>query len=55
MDQRSNLILTLEGEILDSVKRIGPQENRYRVILPRKPYVPPPPRTRPRLIASRRR
>ena len=43
MDQRSNLILTLEGEIMDSAKRIGPEETRYRVILPRHPYVPPPP------------
>ena len=43
MDQRSNLILTLEGEVMDSAKRIGPEETRYRVILPRHPYVPPPP------------
>jgi predicted ribosome quality control (RQC) complex YloA/Tae2 family protein len=43
MDQRSNLILTLEGEILDSIRRIGPEQNRRRVILPRTPYIAPPP------------
>ncbi len=43
MGNRSNIILTVEGEILDSIKRVGPSQNRYRVILPGKPYVPPPP------------
>jgi len=42
MDQRSNLILTAEGEILDSVRRIGRADNRRRVILPRRTYEPPP-------------
>jgi predicted ribosome quality control (RQC) complex YloA/Tae2 family protein len=43
MDRRSNLILTVEGDVLDSLKRIGPNQNRYRTILPGQPYVPPPP------------
>jgi predicted ribosome quality control (RQC) complex YloA/Tae2 family protein len=43
MDKRSNLALTVEGEIMDCLKRVGPDQNRYRVLLPGKPYVPPPP------------
>lgn len=43
MDRRSNLILTFEGQILDCIRRVGPDENRYRVLLPGKPYEPPPP------------
>lgn len=42
MDQRSNIILTMEGEIMDCLRRIGPQENRVRTIMPGKPYIPPP-------------
>jgi predicted ribosome quality control (RQC) complex YloA/Tae2 family protein len=43
MDKRSNILLTAEGTILDSLKRVGSDQNRYRVMLPGKPYVPPPP------------
>lgn len=43
MDRRSNLILTVEGDVLDSLKRVGPAKNRYRTILPGQRYVPPPP------------
>ena len=43
MGKLSNIILTAEGEILDCIKRVGPERNRYRVLLPGKPYVPPPP------------
>ncbi len=43
MDRRSNIILAVEGEILDCLRRVGPSQNRYRVLLPGKPYVPPPP------------
>jgi predicted ribosome quality control (RQC) complex YloA/Tae2 family protein len=43
MDQRSNLLLTFEGQIMDCIKRVGPEETRYRVLLPGKPYTPPPP------------
>lgn len=46
MGKRSNIILTFEGEILDCIKRVGPDVNRYRVILPGKPYVPPPPQSK---------
>lgn len=44
MGRHSNVIL-LDGDnvIMDSVKRVGADVNRYRVIQPREPYVPPPP------------
>ncbi len=48
MGRLSNIILTVEGEILDSIKRIGPDQNRYRVIVPHKPYLPPPPQHKAR-------
>ena len=39
----SNVILVgPNGDVLDAVKRIGPDLNRYRVILPGHPYRPPP-------------
>ena len=41
MDRLSNLILTVEGDILDSLKRITPEVNRYRTILPRQPTIEP--------------
>ncbi len=46
MDKRSNIILTTEGDILDCIKRVGPKQNRYRVTLPGKTYVPPPPQNK---------
>src|SRR6185436_6908371 len=46
MDQRSNLILTVEGEVLDALNRFPASENRQRVIMPRKPYAPPLPQTK---------
>jgi predicted ribosome quality control (RQC) complex YloA/Tae2 family protein len=42
MDKRSNIVLTVAGDILDCIKRVGPDQNRYRVLLPGKPYIPPP-------------
>jgi predicted ribosome quality control (RQC) complex YloA/Tae2 family protein len=42
MDQRSNLILTLGDEIMDCLRRVGANENRYRVIQPKERYLPPP-------------
>lgn len=40
----SNLVLVGEdGTVLDALKRVGPKINRYRVVLPNCPYVPPPP------------
>src|SRR5574341_2170397 len=47
MGRRSNIILTAEGEIFECVRRVGPGQNRYRVILPGKSYVPPPPLDKP--------
>lgn len=43
MDRRSNIILTVGDLIMDSIKRIGKDQNRYRVTLPNKLYIPPPP------------
>lgn len=43
MERRSNLLLVQNGIILDCVRRVGADENRYRVSLPQHPYVPPPP------------
>ncbi len=44
MGRLSNLILLdAEAVILDSAKRVGPLINRYRTVLPRHPYRPPPP------------
>jgi len=45
MERRSNLLLLQNGIILDCMRRVGPDENRYRVSLPQHPYVPPPPQT----------
>jgi predicted ribosome quality control (RQC) complex YloA/Tae2 family protein len=47
MDKRSNIILTVEGDILDCLKRVGPGQNRYRQLRPGIRYVPPPPQNRP--------
>ena len=44
MGRLSNLILLdAEAVVLDSTKRVGPQINRYRTVLPRHAYRPPPP------------
>jgi len=44
MGRHSNIILVdAENMIMESIKRVGSDVNRYRVILPRQPYVPPPP------------
>ncbi len=44
MGRYSNIVLVnAEGRVLDALKRIGPDLNRYRVTLPGKPYEPPPP------------
>lgn len=45
MPRRSNVILVQDGTILDSARRVGPEDNRYRVTLPAQPYVAPPPLT----------
>jgi predicted ribosome quality control (RQC) complex YloA/Tae2 family protein len=39
----SNLILVgPDGDVLEAVKHVGPEINRYRVTLPAHPYEPPP-------------
>jgi predicted ribosome quality control (RQC) complex YloA/Tae2 family protein len=43
MERRSNVLLVREGQIMDCLRRVGPQENRVRVSLPGYEYVPPPP------------
>lgn len=43
MERRSNLLLLRGDTILDCARRIGPQENRFRVSLPNQRYIPPPP------------
>ncbi len=43
MPRRANVLLVRDGVILDCLKRVGPEENRYRLSLPNHEYVPPPP------------
>jgi predicted ribosome quality control (RQC) complex YloA/Tae2 family protein len=46
----ANVILVgPDDRVLDAVKRVGPDQNRYRVTLPNQPYQlpPPPPNRRP--------
>ncbi len=45
MERRANLLLVQGGIILDCMRRVGPDENRFRVSLPNHPYTPPPPIT----------
>lgn len=45
MTRRSNVILVQDDMILDAARRIGPEDNRYRITLPAHEYVPPPPLT----------
>lgn len=43
MERRSNILLVQGGTILDCMRRVGPEENRYRLSLPNHAYTPPPP------------
>jgi predicted ribosome quality control (RQC) complex YloA/Tae2 family protein len=43
MERRANLLLVREGTVLDCIRRVGADENRFRVSLPNHPYMPPPP------------
>jgi predicted ribosome quality control (RQC) complex YloA/Tae2 family protein len=45
MERRSNLLLVQNGIIVDCLRRVGPEENRYRLSLPNHEYVAPPPQT----------
>ena len=50
MGRHSNLILTDDaGAILECVKRVGSDVNRYRVVLPNRAYVAPPAQGKPSL------
>lgn len=41
--RRANVILLEGNTILDCARRVGPQDNRYRIILPKHEYIAPPP------------
>lgn len=43
MERRANILLLQKGVILDCMRRVGAGENRVRVSLPGRDYVPPPP------------
>jgi predicted ribosome quality control (RQC) complex YloA/Tae2 family protein len=43
IERRANILLVQEGLILDCIRRVGIQDNRVRVSLPGRDYVPPPP------------
>lgn len=45
MARRANILLVKDGIILDCMRRVGPEDNRYRLSLPAHEYVPPPPQT----------
>ncbi len=45
MEKRANLIIVQAGNIIDCMRRVGPDENRYRLILPAHDYKLPPPQT----------
>lgn len=47
MGRLSNVLLVnANGNILDCVNRVRPSENALRVLMPGRPYVPPPPQDR---------
>jgi predicted ribosome quality control (RQC) complex YloA/Tae2 family protein len=50
MGRYSNIVLVTEeggcAQILECVKRVGPEMSRYRSILPQHLYVPPPPQSK---------
>jgi len=53
MGRYSNIILLdADGVVMDSIKRVPASINRYRTILPKQPYVPPPAQDKedPRLL-----
>lgn len=43
MERRANLLVVKDGIILDCIRRVGPEDNRYRLSLPAHAYQPPPP------------
>ncbi|MCC6313771.1 MAG: NFACT family protein [Thermomicrobiales bacterium] len=48
MGRHSNLILVDDqGQVMEAIKRVTPAMSRVRPVLPRRPYVPPPPIAKP--------
>ena len=43
IERRANLILLQGNQVLEAIQRVGPEMNRYRTVLPGRPYTPPPP------------
>ena len=50
--KNSNLILTQDDVIIDSLKHVGASQSSYRAILPGKEYVAPPPQTGLNLLTA---
>ena len=50
--KNSNLILTQDGVIIDSLKHVGAAQSSYRTILPGKEYVAPPPQSGLNLLTA---
>ena len=50
--KNSNLILTQDDVIIDSLKHVGTSQSSYRAILPGKEYVAPPPQTGLNLLTA---
>jgi predicted ribosome quality control (RQC) complex YloA/Tae2 family protein len=45
MERRSNVLLVKDGVVMECIRRVGADENRFRVSLPNHPYQLPPPMT----------
>lgn len=45
IERRANIILVQDGVILECARRVSGKDNRYRVLLPKHDYIPPPPLT----------
>lgn len=50
--KNSNIILTQDGIIIDSLKHVGAAQSSYRSIQPGKPYVAPPPQSGLNLLTA---
>lgn len=50
--KNSNIILTQDNVIIDSLKHVGAAQSSYRAILPGKPYIAPPPQNGLNLLTS---
>ena len=46
IERRANLILLQKDKVLEAAKRVTPDINRFRTVLPGKPYTPPPPQAK---------